>query len=102
MAQAIFNVFFTVIQTALNTILFPINALAETLLPDFSNMITTFDMLVNVYVGNTLSYFSSMLPPTTRSLLLIYLSFLITFYTVSFTTHGFIKIFTIIKRVKFW
>lgn len=102
MAQAIFNVIFKVLQTILNIILLPINALLVGVFPDFSNMISKFNTLISTYVGNTLGYFSSMLPPTTRTLILIYLTFLVSYYTISYSVHAIIKIFKIIQKIKFW
>lgn len=102
MAKILFNVVFTVIKTVVNLVMFPINAIAETLLPDFSNMISQFNILVNTYLGDTISWFANIIPPTAKSLILIYLTFLITFYTVSYTVHGIVKVFYIIKKIKFW
>lgn len=102
MAKAIFNVFFKVIQTVLNIILLPINALIVNLFPDFSSMISSFNTAISTYVGPTIGYFSSLLPPTTKSLLIIYLTFLVSYYTISYSAHAIIKIFKIIQKIKFW
>lgn len=102
MAKAIFNVFFKVIQSVLNIILLPINALIVNLFPDFSSMITTFNTAIRTYIGPTIGYFSSLLPPTTKTLLIIYLTFLISYYTISYSAHAIIKIFKIIQKIKFW
>lgn len=102
MAKAIFNVLFKVLKSVLNIILLPINTLLVGVFPDFSNMISTFNSLISTYIGNTLSYFSSILPPTTRTLILIYLGFLVSYYTISYSVHAIIKIFKIIQKIKFW
>lgn len=102
MAQAIFNVIFKVLKSILNIVLFPINALLVGVFPDFSNMISTFNNLISTYIGNSLGYFSSILPPTTRTLILIYLGFLVSYYTISYSIHAIIKLFKIIQKIKFW
>lgn len=102
MAKAIFTVIFKILKSVLNIVLLPINALLVGVFPDFSNMISTFVSLLNTYISPTLSYFSSILPPITRSLILIYLGFLVSYYTISYSVHAIIKLFKLIQRIKFW
>ena len=102
MAKAIFNVLFGIIKTILNLLLAPINLLVVNLFPDFSNLISNFNNTVSTYIGSGIGYFSSLLPPTTKSILLIYLTFLISYYTITYSAHAIIKIFKIIQRIKFW
>lgn len=102
MAKAIFNVLFKVIKSVMNILLLPINALVANLFPDFSNLISTFNQGVQTYIGGGLGYFSSILPPNTKNLVLLYLTFLVSYYTIVYSAHAIIKIFHIIQRVKFW
>lgn len=102
MAKAIFNVLFKIIKSFLNIILLPINALMVGFFPDFSNAINNFTNAVNTYIGAGLGYFAHMLPPTTRVMILIYLGVLVTYYTISLTAHGFLKVINIIKKIKIW
>lgn len=102
MAKAIFKVLFKVITSIVNTILIPINVLAKNLLPDFTNMIATFNYVLNNILGSAFTWFFSILPPNCRTFIILYLSFLISFYTVSITLHAILKVYTIIKRVKVW
>lgn len=102
MAKAIFSVFFKIIKAILNVVLLPINALIVNLFPDFSNMIISFNNGVQTYIGSGLGFFANLLPPTTKSLVLLYLTFLVSYYTITYSVHGIVKIFQIIKRIKFW
>ena len=102
MAKILFNVVFTIIQTAVNFVMLPINAIADSLIPDVANIITKFNGLLDTYVGPMISWFANLLPPTAKSLILIYLTFLITYYTISYTVHGIVKVFTVIRKIKFW
>lgn len=102
MAKAIFKVLFKVITAVLNVILSPINLLVANLFPSFSTMISNFNSLVSTYVGSGLAWFSNIIPPMTLSLIVLYLTILISFYTISFTVHGIVKIFHIIQKIKFW
>lgn len=102
MAKAIFEVFFKVIVALTNVFLLPINALLVNFFPDTTNLINTFNNNVTLYIGNNLAYFSSLIPPTSRSFIVFYLTFLISYYTISFTIHGILKIVRIIKAIKIW
>lgn len=50
----------------INIVLTPINALISNLFPSMANAIATFNTFVNTYVGGSLSYFFSLLPPIFR------------------------------------
>lgn len=102
MAKAIFNVLFKVIKSILNIGLAPINLLVVNLFPDFSNLISNFNNFVSTYIGSGIGYFSSVLPPISKNIILLYLTFLISYYTITYSAHAIIKIFKIIQRIKFW
>lgn len=102
MFKALFNVLFSVIKGIVSVILAPINLLVANLVPDVSTMIGTFNTAVNTFFTNTLNYFFSMLPPHCRTFILLYLTFLVAYYTISFTVHGIVKVYKIIKAVKIW
>ena len=102
MAKAIFEVLFSVIVSITNMFLFPINALLVNFFPDMTNYINSFNTNITLYIGSNLAYFSSMLPPTTRGLIVFYLTFLVSYYTISFSIHGILKVIRIIKAIKVW
>lgn len=100
-AQAIFNVLFGVIVGLANIFLAPINAIVSTFIPDLSSAINSFTSGLNL-VSSLFSYFSYLVPPNTRALIVLYLTFLISYYTISFSVHAIIRIVEIIKKVKVW
>lgn len=102
MIKAIINGLLKLIMSILNVFLLPINLLFENLFPDMTNALGTFNTFINTYVGGTLSYFFSILPPIFRGLLVIWFTFLISYYTIYYTYHGLIKIWGIIQKIKFW
>ena len=102
MAKAIFTVLLKFIKSIVNIFLSPINALVVTLFPDLSHLISSFNSFVNQLIGTNLAFFAHLLPSNTRTLILFYLGLLISYYTISITAHGILKIITIIKRVKIW
>lgn len=102
MVKALLNGILNVITSLLNIFLLPINALIENLFPDMSSAIDTFNNFISKYVGGTLSYFFSILPPIFRGLLVIWFTFVVAYYSVYYTYLGVIKIWNVIQKIKFW
>lgn len=102
MAKAIFKVLFKVITSIVNVVLTPINLLVANLLPDFSEMVATFNYVLNNLLGSAFTWFFSIFPPHCRSFIIVYLTFLVSFYTVSISAHAIFKVYTVIKNMKVW
>ena len=102
MAKAIFKVFFGLIMTVTNIVLAPINLLINGLFPDLSQLIYKFNVALNTYLGGSLAWFFNIIPSSVRSLIIIYLTILISYYTISISVHAILKVYRIIKNIKFW
>lgn len=102
MIKAILNGLLSALSGVVSFLLTPVNALVENLFPDMANAIATFNNFVDTYLGANLAYFFSMFPPIFKSLLVMFFTFCIAYYTVHFTYIALVKIFTIIQKVKFW
>lgn len=102
MAKAIFNTFFKIIGSIVTAILTPVNALINGAFPDFSLMVNKFTATINNFLGSGLAYFFNILPPTTRSVIQIYLSLLVVYYTISISLHAILKVYTVIRNIKIW
>lgn len=102
MIKAIINGLMTLITSILNIVLLPINLLIENIFPDMSSAISTFTTFVNTYVGGSIGYFSSILPPITRSIIALWLGFIVVYYSVSWSYTLIIKIYNVIQKIKFW
>lgn len=102
MIKGILNGILKMIISVLNIFLIPVNALFENLFPDMTISINTFVTFVNTYVGGFLSYFFSILPPTFRGILVIWLTFIVAYYTIHYVYIGIVKVFDIIQKIKFW
>lgn len=100
--KALLNGILNVITSLLNIFLLPINVLIENIFPDMSSAISTFNNFINNYVGGTLSYFFSILPPIFRGLLVLWFTFVISYYSVYYSYLAIIKIWNIIQKIKFW
>ena len=90
------------ITSLLNLVLLPINALIENIFPSMSTAIQSFTNFVNNVVGANLAYFFSMLPPTFKTILSIWITFIIAYYTIYYSYIAILKIFNVIQKIKFW
>lgn len=90
------------ITKLLSLFLLPVNALINQLFPNMTTAISHFNTFVSTYIGSTLSFFFSILPPIFRSIIFIWLTFLISYYTIYYTYLAVVKIFDLIQKIKFW
>lgn len=102
MAKAIMKVIMKLVSSIVDIVLIPINALISGIFPDFSSAISNFTTFVNTYVGGTIGYFASILPPITRSIIGLWLTFLVTYYGVVWSYSLITKIYNVIQKIKFW
>lgn len=102
MIKAILSGLLSMLTSIVNIFLLPINVLFENLFPDMTNSISVFNQFVNNYLGGSLSYFFSIFPPIFRNTLIIWLAFVVGYYTIHFTYTSAIKVWTIIQKIKFW
>lgn len=102
MFKALFNVLFSVISGLANVILAPVNLLVAGLVPDTARLINTFTTAVNTFIGDGLNYFFSMLPPNCKTFILLYLTFLVAYYSISISVHAILKVYKIIQNIKIW
>lgn len=102
MIKTLLNGILKAITAVIGFILTPINALFANLFPDMSNAISTFNTFVNTYIGGSLSYFFSLFPPIFKTLLVLWFTFVIAYYSIFYTYKAIIKIFNVIQKIKFW
>lgn len=67
-----------------------------------SSAITAFTNFVNNILGTNLVYFFNLFPPTFKSILVIWFTFIVAYYTIYYTYLAVIKILAIIQKIKFW
>ena len=102
MAKALMKVIMKLVTGVLDIVLLPVNSLISTIFPDMTTAISNFNSFVNNYVGGTISYFASILPPITRNIIGLWLSFLVIYYGIVWSYTAIVKIFNVIRKIKFW
>lgn len=94
------------LTSAINVLFAPIDFLFSTFFSDLSNNINIAVDNINNFLGNIgnfpFSLFVNILPNLTKTALLIYLSFLIAYYTFSFAYRGIRVVINLVHKVKFW
>lgn len=93
---------FSLIGFLVDIVLFPINSLISLIFPNFSHAINTFAEGLTTFVSFPISYFAYHVPPLTKSIILLYLSIMLGYYTIIWTYRGIILIPTVINKIKFW
>lgn len=102
MIKAILNGILKIITSLVGFILSPLNSLISNLFPNMANAIGTFNTFVNNYFGSNLTFFFSMFPPIFKTLLVLFISFAISYYTIHYSYIAIVKIFNVIQKIKFW
>lgn len=102
MIKAILKGLLKALSSVVTGLLTPVNALFTNLFPNMANAIATFNSFINRFFGDGLSYFFSILPPTFKSLLVLWFTFVIAYYGIYYTYVGILKLFNVIQKVKFW
>lgn len=102
MIKALINGILKLAMQLINIILTPINLLIANLFPSMANAIGTFNTFVNTYIGGSLSWFFSLLPPIFRGLLVTWFTFVIAYYGFIYTYKAIIKIYEVIQKIKVW
>lgn len=102
MFKALLNGILNTIISILSIVLTPINALFTALFPNMSGLISYFNNFVNTYIGNNLIWFMNLLPPGFKYCLRVWFTFVIAYYGIYYTYKGFIKVWEIIQKIKFW
>ena len=83
-------------------VLLPVDALFKILMPDFATMLSHFSNSLITLAGAPFSYFFNILPPITKTIIVFWLTLLISYYTILWTYRGIIMIPKVIHKIKFW
>lgn len=102
MFKTIMDGLMVLIQGLISLLLAPIDAILIALFPDITSFIDVYELVIQTYIAPTVSYVYAILPPLTRSLVLVYCTFMIALGTAIITYHAFTYIYRLIQKIKFW
>lgn len=82
-------------------VLLPVDTLIQALFPDLSGLSAAFTNLITL-VSGIFTYFFNMLPPIFLTLLGLFFTFYVTYFSAILTYEGIIIILNLIRKLKFW
>lgn len=100
--SSFFNALFTIIIRAIDIILIPINTIIDNLFPSMANAITNFTNMCNSFFSGGFQWLLQFVPTLTKSMILIWITFEITYYGVIWTYTLVIRTYNVIQKIKFW
>ena len=83
MAAKILNVLLSLVLSIANVFLAPINTILTNFVPNLTEHLNYFTQGIGLFFTTKLSWFAYMIPPHTKSLIFIYITFLIAYYTAA-------------------
>lgn len=92
----------SLIADVINLFLFPIDSLLTFLFPDLSGAIATFNNGITMLVNAPIGYIAYHIPPLTTSMIVIFITILIGYYSIIWIYRGIILIPHVIHKIKFW
>ena len=102
MINAILNGILKFILVIVDSIMTPINVLLSTLFPNINSYLGRFIYVLEHFIVNFSYYFLSILPVNTRWLVITYLQFLVSYYTIYGVVWVVYAVFKLIKNLKIW
>lgn len=96
-----FNFLLTIIMTIVQLICLPLNALFDSVFPDFSSKLESINEALSV-AYSSLSWAISIIPPMVREVLLFIFTIELSMLTIMKSTHLTAKVWDILQKLKFW
>lgn len=101
MFKAIFNGIINLLATVIQLIVWPINAVISSTLPDLSGKILSVSNTLNS-VFDSITWGLGLLPPIVVETLLFIIAIEIAKHTIFVSTHALIKVWNVFQKIKFW
>lgn len=89
------------ISGLIQIILLPVDTLIQGLFPNLNGLSAAFTNLINL-VSGIFTYFFNMLPPIFLTLIGLFFTFYVTYFSAILVYEGIIIILNLIRRLKFW
>lgn len=101
MFKALFNIIINMIATVIQIIVWPINEVIKTALPDLSSKILEVTNVLN-NVFDSITWALGLLPNSVISTLIFIITCEIAKHTIFKSTHALIKVWNVFQKIKFW
>lgn len=101
MFRALFNIILNMLATIIQIIVWPINTLITSTMPNLSDKILLVTNTFNSVFDN-LTWALGLVPPVIIDTLLFILLIEIAKHTIYISTHALIKVWNVMQKIKFW
>lgn len=101
MFRILFDIIINMLATLVQIVVYPINVLVSSFLPDISENILIVTNTFNT-VFDSISWGLGLLPQTLISILLFVILCEIAKHSIYISTHALIKIWSLFQKLKFW
>lgn len=101
MFKILMNGIIGMLATVLQILVWPINAILTTALPDLSNQLTSVTTVLNS-VFDCLSWAMGLIPEPIQVTLVFIFTVEIAKHSIYLGTHAVIKLWNVLQKVKFW
>lgn len=98
---AFFNFLLSIIMTIVQLICAPLNALFNSVFPDFSTWLTNINNALSI-AYESLSWAISIVPPMVRDVLMLIFTIELSMLVIMRSTHLTAKAWKILQKLKFW
>lgn len=99
--SSFFNFLLTIIMSIVQLICLPLNALFDSVFPDFSSKISMIGEALNIAYKN-ISWSIGIMPPMVRETLLFIFTVELSILLIMRSSHMTAKIWSILQKLKFW
>lgn len=101
MFKALFNIIINMLATIIQIIVWPVNQIISSALPDLSDKITSVTTVFNS-VFNSINWAVSILPDVVIESLLFIISVEIVMLAIHKSTHALTMVWNVLQKIKFW
>ena len=101
MFKSLFNIIINMLASVIQIIVWPVNQIISSALPDLSDKINSVTTVFNS-VFNTISWAVSILPPVVIESILFIISVEVVMLAIHKSTHALTKVWSILQKIKFW
>lgn len=101
MFSKLFEIIIDILATLIQLVLLPLNQMISSAMPSISNQITsTASTLVSLF--SNLGWAIGLIPNSLKLILSFIIVVEIAKYNIYILTHGIIKVWNVIQKIKFW
>ena len=101
MFKTLFNIIINMLATIIQIIVWPVNQIISSALPDLSDKITSVTTVFNS-VFNSINWAVSILPDVVIESLLFIISVEIVMLAIHKSTHALTMVWNVLQKIKFW